>query len=172
MAGDADAGNPPVTASPPLQSRHRALCRPDDARHRGRGPSFAISQRPRRAATNAEIEQVTAELARGRAGGLLVLTDIFTHRAPRHHSRHRAHTASHRLFRALVHGGRRADSYGIDYADLVPALGRLCRPHPEGLQPQDLPVQEPTKFELAINLRSAKARDITCRRRCLPPRTK
>jgi putative ABC transport system substrate-binding protein len=52
-------------------------------------------------------------------------------------------------------------SYGIDYADLflrsAAYIGRALR----GTSPRDLPVQQPTKFELVINLKTAKARDIT-----------
>jgi putative ABC transport system substrate-binding protein len=52
-------------------------------------------------------------------------------------------------------------SYGIDYADLFLRSAAYLDRILKGARPRDLPVQEPTKFELAINLRTAKARDIT-----------
>jgi hypothetical protein len=33
----------------------------------------------------------------------------------------------------------------------------LRRPHPQGREARDLPVQAPVKYELAINLKTAKA---------------
>jgi putative tryptophan/tyrosine transport system substrate-binding protein len=47
-------------------------------------------------------------------------------------------------------------SYGPSLPDL-PARGNLCPSHLKGAKPSELPVEAPVKFELVINLKTAKA---------------
>lgn len=57
-------------------------------------------------------------------------------------------------------------SYGIDQVDHFRRIGAYIDRIPKGTKPSDLPTQASTKFELAVNLKTAKALGLTCRRPC------
>jgi putative tryptophan/tyrosine transport system substrate-binding protein len=52
-------------------------------------------------------------------------------------------------------------SYGIDQLELVRATASYVDRVLRGANPGDLPVQLPTKYELVINLKTAKALGLT-----------
>ena len=109
-----------------------------------------------------EIEHAIEALARYGKGGLMVLPDIS---ATNHRDLIIALAARHRLpavypFRYFAANGGLV-SYGSDVADGYRRAASYVDRILKGEKPSALPVQAPTKFELVINLRTAKALGLT-----------
>jgi putative ABC transport system substrate-binding protein len=152
----------------PRVTRAAFLFNPDTA------PYFAFYQQPFDVAARsngiepiatpvhsaADIERVFESLAGRPDTGLVLPPDIFTttkaNLALITSLAARARVPTIYPYRYMVAAGGLV-SYGIDSADLyrrAPAyIDRILK----GAKPADLPVQLPTKFELAINLKAAKA---------------
>jgi putative ABC transport system substrate-binding protein len=118
--------------------------------------SFAVQTIATPVQDVAEIENVLAELARQPNAGLICPSDSYT-------STHRktiiALAERHAIpaifsWREFVFDGALV-TYGIDRIDMYrrapPYIDRILK----GAKP-DLPVQQPTKFELAVSLKTAK----------------
>ena len=60
----------------------------------------------------------------------------------------------------LVHAGGLM-SYGANFPDLYRHAAELADNILRGAKPGDIPVEQPTKFDLAINLKTAKALGLT-----------
>jgi putative ABC transport system substrate-binding protein len=105
----------------------------------------------------AEIEEVIAAQAREPGGGLIILPDSFN---VRHRDVIIAAANRHKLpligFDIFVRAGGLM-SYWFDTVDLHAQAASYVDRILKGNKPSDLPVQAPTKYQLAINLKTAKA---------------
>lgn len=115
-----------------------------------------------RAGTESELEDAFASLDRLRAGGLVISADGFF---TSHSERLAMLALRHKLpaiyqNRALVRAGGWM-SYGASTADAWRLAGVYAGRILTGEQVSDLPVQQASKVELAINLKTAKALGIS-----------
>jgi putative ABC transport system substrate-binding protein len=121
-------------------------------------PSFGLEVSPIDVRDADEIERAIMVFARGSNGGLIVTANVSAglHRkliialAARHQL---AAVYSSRLY--VTDGG--LVSYGPTLTDNFRAAAGYVDRILKGEKPADLPVQAPTKYELVINLRTAKA---------------
>jgi ABC-type uncharacterized transport system substrate-binding protein len=117
-------------------------------------PLFGVELRPIDV-RGGEIEQALAAFARESNGGLIVTTSAS------HRELIVTLAARHKLpavyfWRLYVTGGGLI-SYGPDISDQYRSAARYVDRILKGEKPADLPVQTPTKYELVINLKTAKA---------------
>jgi putative tryptophan/tyrosine transport system substrate-binding protein len=125
-------------------------------------PSLGVSVRAAPYRDDAELKAIMAGLAREEHSGLLFLQDFF---AIVHRNAVVALAAQYRLpavypYRFIAASGGLM-SYGTEYADLFRRAAAYVDRILKGVEPADLPVQAPTKFELVINLETAKALGVT-----------
>src|SRR5262245_18634016 len=119
--------------------------------------SFAVRVSDAPIQAKEEIEGVIAAQARTPGGGLIVMPDIsnVTNRDLRVAARYRVPSMYFNPTFFVRAGG--LVGYSNDYAEesrrAAGYIDRILR----GAKPADLPIQQPTKFELIINLKTAKA---------------
>ena len=115
-----------------------------------------------RASTESEIDTAVASVAQQGAGALFVASDLlFASRRERMvtlMARHKLPASYNQREFAEIGG---LVSYGTDFADGYRQAGIYVGKILKGASPADLPVMQPTKFELVINLKTAKALGIT-----------
>jgi putative ABC transport system substrate-binding protein len=125
-------------------------------------PSFGVELRPIDVRDAPEIERAITAFARSANGGLVVTGSalVVTHRETI-----AALAARHKL--PAVYSGRfyvtvgGLLSYGPDFLDQFRQAAGYVDRILKGEKPADLPVQAPTKYELVINLKTAKALSLT-----------
>jgi putative ABC transport system substrate-binding protein len=125
-------------------------------------PSFSVHLTPAGVRDAAEIETYIAAFAREPNGALVVLPGPVN---TQHRETIIAMAARHRLpavypYRFFVTNGGLV-SYGVDVRDLYKQAASYVDRLLKGAKPADLPVVLPTKFELVINLKTAKTLGLT-----------
>ncbi len=109
-----------------------------------------------------DLDRAFEAIGRDRLGGLLVVGDpILGNRR----TRIAELAIAHRLPTSGTHRGWAEGgllmSYGTDFVELFRHGAVLVDKILKGAKPADLPVEEPTKFELVINLKTARKLDLT-----------
>lgn len=126
------------------------------------GPSVGIAVIRATVHDGAQIDAALSGLGSGSDAGLIVVADAF---AIAHRETMIALAEKYRLpaiypFPVFVKSGGLL-SYGLDVEDQLRRSAAYVDRILKGAKPADLPVQGPTKFELAVNLKTAKAEGLT-----------
>jgi ABC-type uncharacterized transport system substrate-binding protein len=121
-------------------------------------PSFSVTPIHVGPRSTEDLESMIGGLAREPNGGLMVLPDVST---VNHRGLIVALAARHRLpavypFRLFATSGGLL-SYGPDVSDVFRRVASYVDRILKGADPGQLPVQAPVKYELVINLKTAKA---------------
>lgn len=114
------------------------------------------------ASNDREIDTAFADLVELRAGALFVCTEaLFTNRRDQIVALAARYTVpACYAFREFTTAGGLM-SYGASLADGYRQVGLYVGQILKGAKPGDLPIQQPTKFDLVINLKTAKALGLT-----------
>jgi putative tryptophan/tyrosine transport system substrate-binding protein len=116
----------------------------------------------------AEIEKVIMKLASEGSTGLIVMPETSTvmYRETICSLAERYRLPAIYPFRMFISSGGLL-SYGIDPSDLLRGAASYVDRILRGAKANELPVQLPTKFEMVLNLKAAKALGLACRNRLL-----
>ncbi len=121
-------------------------------------PKFGIAVVPMLVGDQAAIEGAIDSLAREPNSGLVALPDVFftSHSPLMFALAQKTRLPAVGPLRSFADSGALA-SYGSDFTELFRQASSYADRILRGEKPGDLPVQEPTRYELILNLKTAKA---------------
>src|SRR5438876_466372 len=122
------------------------------------GEATGTAINPIRISNNEEFESAFAAMERDRPDAIIVQPSLPSKRAAELALQHRVPAVS--VPRWFVDEGGLM-SYSAIYADLFRKAAVYVDKILKGAQPADLPVEQPTRFQLVINMKTAKALGIT-----------
>jgi len=122
---------------------------------------FGIEVRPYDARSEAELLRAFDRMGNDRVQGLLNIADAFQNRARKEIAARAARLRLTAIFtnKQYVEAGGLA-SFGTNLQDQFRRAADYVDKILRGAKPADLPVQEPTHFQLAVNLRAAREQGI------------
>jgi putative ABC transport system substrate-binding protein len=141
-----------------VQSADRAFCAILSGYVPGCRPAFAIEPIEAPVRSIAEAQTVVTKLGHEGGAGLILMPDasMWDYGETVYAAADRYHLPTIYPTSSFVAAGGLL-SYGIDFSDLLRGAASYADRILRGAKPSELPVQLPTKFELAINLKTAKA---------------
>jgi putative ABC transport system substrate-binding protein len=153
----------------PHVTRALAIMHPETPSHQGMwqsmeeaAPRLGIEVTAGRAHNAAEIEHVIASFAQKPNGGLIALPHaltVFNASVIIGLARRYRMPDIHAFAEVAAAGG--LVSYGINWDDQFRRVAEYVDRILKGTKPSDLPVQNPTRFKLVVNLKAAKAIGLT-----------
>ncbi|HJS77449.1 MAG TPA: ABC transporter substrate-binding protein [Burkholderiales bacterium] len=125
---------------------------------RAAAPSFGLAVASVEATGAADIERVFGAMSRDKVQGLIVCGDriLATHGRRIHEAARKARLPVMYANRRFVESGGLM-SYGTNLADVYYRLAVYVDRILKGARPGELPLEQPTKFEVVISLKAAKA---------------
>jgi putative ABC transport system substrate-binding protein len=137
---------------------NRAATEPQSQELQAAAPTLGLQLRFLNASTADELDSAFTTVAQERAGALLLTDDVFFNSRV---DQIVALAARHAVpviytFREFTTAGGLI-SYASNLAEMFRQIGTYTARILKGAKPADLPVMQPTRFELVINLKTAKA---------------